>query len=130
GFGDKEIALACASHSGEARHAALAQAMLEAAGADDAALECGAHWPLGQDATVDLARGGGVPSALHNSCSGKHSGFVCTCIREGVDPSGYVGRGHKSQRWVREAMEAVTGAAHGEDLCGTDGCSIPTHAVP
>lgn len=130
GFGDKEIALACASHSGEARHAALAQAMLEAAGADDAALECGAHWPLGQDATVDLARGGGVPSALHNNCSGKHSGFVCTCIREGVDPSGYVGRGHKSQRWVREAMEAVTGAAHGEDLCGTDGCSIPTHAVP
>lgn len=130
GFGDKEIALACASHSGEARHAALAQAMLKAAGADKAALECGAHWPIGQDATVALARGGGDPSALHNNCSGKHSGFVCTCIHEGVDPSGYVGRSHRSQQWVREAMEAVTGAAHGEDLCGTDGCSIPTYAVP
>lgn len=130
GFGDKEIALACASHSGEARHAALAQAMLKAAGADKTALECGTHWPIGQDATVDLARGGGEPSALHNNCSGKHSGFVCTCIHGGVDPSGYVGRGHKSQQWVREAMEAVTGAAHGEDVCGTDGCSIPTYAVP
>ena len=27
-------------------------------------------------------------------------------------------------------MEAVTGAAHGADVCGVDGCSIPTYAVP
>jgi L-asparaginase II len=79
---------------------------------------------------VGLARSGGKPSALHNNCSGKHSGFVCTCVHEGVDPTGYVGRGHKSQQWVRGAMEAVTGASHGEDVCGTDGCSIPTYAVP
>jgi L-asparaginase II len=130
GFGDKEIALACASHSGEAAHADLASAMLNKAGMDLKALECGAHWPIGQEATVGLARKGGEPTALHNNCSGKHSGFVCTCVHEGVDAAGYVGRGHKSQQWVREAMENVTGAAHGEDVCGTDGCSIPTYAVP
>src|SRR5690554_7536490 len=44
------------------------------------ALECGAHWPLGHDATVALARTGGSPTALHNNCSGKHSGFLCTCV--------------------------------------------------
>ena len=31
---------------------------------------------------------------------------------------------------MREAMEEVTGAAHGERNRGTDGCSIPTYAVP
>ncbi len=129
GFGDKEIALACASHSGEPAHAALAQSMLGAAGLDVNALECGAHWPMGQDATVGLA-GNGEPSALHNNCSGKHAGFICTCVHQGADPKGYVGHSHKSQQWVREAMEAVTGAVHGEDVCGTDGCSIPTYAVP
>jgi L-asparaginase II len=31
---------------------------------------------------------------------------------------------------VRESMQEVTGFAHGEDNRGTDGCSIPTYAVP
>jgi L-asparaginase II len=45
GFGEKELALACASHSGEPAHVALADSMLKQAGLDGAALECGAHWP-------------------------------------------------------------------------------------
>ncbi|MBO6719109.1 MAG: asparaginase [Rhizobiaceae bacterium] len=130
GFGDREIALACASHSGEPAHTETAAAMLKAAGLDRTALECGAHWPSSHDATVELAGRGRSPTAIHNNCSGKHSGFVCTCAYEGVDPKGYVGRSHKSQQWVGEAMEAVTGAPHGEDVCGIDGCSIPTYAVP
>ena len=44
---------------------------------DGGALECGAHWPSNHDATVALARAGESPSALHNNCSGKHSGFLC-----------------------------------------------------
>src|SRR5690606_6763119 len=41
-----------------------------------------------------------------------------------------VNAGHELQGMVRDAMEAVTGAAHDVDHCGTDGCSIPTYAVP
>ncbi|TJW23968.1 MAG: asparaginase, partial [Mesorhizobium sp.] len=40
GFGDRELALACASHSGELPHVELAQAMLAKAGLDKTALEC------------------------------------------------------------------------------------------
>lgn len=130
GFGEKELALACASHNGEAAHADLALSMLTRAGLGADALECGTHWPMYQEATIELARSGGEPSGLHNNCSGKHSGFVCTCVHSGIDPTGYVGRGHWLQEAVREAMESVTGAAHGEDVCGTDGCSIPTYAIP
>src|SRR5829696_10115009 len=45
GFGDEELALACASHGGEPGHVATAQRMLASAGLDKAALQCGAHWP-------------------------------------------------------------------------------------
>jgi L-asparaginase II len=130
GFGPRELALACASHSGEREHAALAAAMLAKAGLDEGALECGAHWPMRQQAALELAGEGGRPSALHNNCSGKHAGFLCTCRHQGLDHRGYVGAGHGAQQAVRAAMEAVTGAVHPVDGCGTDGCSIPTYAVP
>lgn len=130
GFGQRELAFACASHSGEPAHAELAAAMLEKAGLDGGALECGAHWPTNHAATVALARSGASPSALHNNCSGKHSGFLCTCRHAGLDHHGYVKAGHALQEMVRGALEEVTEAAHGEDNRGTDGCSIPTYAVP
>lgn len=130
GFGDQELALACASHSGEAEHVALAASMLRRAGLDAAALECGSHWPSDEQAMHDLVRGGRLPNPLHNNCSGKHSGFLCTCVHQGIAHRGYVGADHEAQRQVRAVLESVTGAVHEADRCGTDGCSIPTYAVP
>ncbi|RVD57217.1 asparaginase [Mesorhizobium sp. M2D.F.Ca.ET.185.01.1.1] len=129
GFGDRELALACASHSGEPAHVELARAMLAKAGLDKTALECGAHWP-NHEATIALARAGEVPSALHNNCSGKHAGFLCTCVHSGIAHQGYVKEGHAQQEMVRDAMQSVTGAAHNTDNSAIDGCSIPTYAVP
>lgn len=130
GFGDREIALACASHSGEPEHAELAASMLSAASLDQTALECGAHWPTRQEAALELARTSAHPLPLHNNCSGKHSGFICTCRHLGIDHRGYAAAGHAAQQAVRDAMESVTGAAHAVEACGMDGCSIPTYAVP
>jgi len=130
GFGDKELALACASHNGEAEHVELARAMLAKAGLDGEALECGAHWPSWQKAAIELARDGGVANALHNNCSGKHSGFLCACCHAGIEHRGYVCADHPYQEMLRAALEDVTGAAHNADNRGTDGCSIPTYAVP
>ncbi|PZO81583.1 MAG: asparaginase [Mesorhizobium amorphae] len=129
GFGNRELALACASHSGEPEHAALAGAMLERAGLGEAALECGAHWPREEFARA-LARQGREPSQLHNNCSGKHAGFLCACCHAGVEHRGYVGADHWMQEEVRGALEAVTGARHGDENRATDGCAIPTYAVP
>src|ERR1700760_1948563 len=74
GFGDEELALACASHGGEAAPVAGASRMLAAAGLDVAALECGTQWPSHRGSTEALARAGKMPNALNNNCSGKHSG--------------------------------------------------------
>jgi L-asparaginase II len=127
---DNEIALACASHSGSEAHVAAVRAMLAKAGYDEGALECGAHWPLGEEEGRALARSGRTPTALNNNCSGKHAGFICVACAMGVDPKGYVAPDHPVQREVTAAIEAMTGARLSEEMRGLDGCSIPTYAAP
>ncbi|MBB4123543.1 asparaginase [Martelella radicis] len=130
GFGNREIALSASSHSGEDAHAALAAEMLGRAGRGVDDLECGAHWSFQQPVLIHQARTRDMPDALCNNCSGKHAGFVCACCHQGIDPKGYTGYDHPLQAQIREAMTDVTGAFVGADVCGVDGCNIPTYAVP
>jgi L-asparaginase II len=138
GLSHEELALACASHGGEAVHAQTAASMLAKAGVDVDTLECGTHWPYFDGAIKAMAAAGQVPSALHNNCSGKHSGFVCLgCLMAedaGVDRRaflrGYVKPGHPVMREVTAALQAATGYDLAHTAVGTDGCSIPTYAVP
>ncbi|ACD72075.1 hypothetical protein BRUCa_0563 [Brucella melitensis] len=130
GFENADLAMACASHSGEEEHVARAASMLQKAGLDSTALECGSHWPFQQPVLVKLAQSGRQPTPLHNNCSGKHAGFLAACVHCGMETKGYVALGSSIQDMVRDTMEAVTGAPHSIDHCGTDGCSIPTYAIP
>ncbi len=129
-FGNRELALACASHSGEEGHVETARTMLARAGITEEAYECGAHWPFYQSTLIDFASQGKKPLPVHNNCSGKHAGFLCFACHEDIDTQGYVAAGHKVQDAVRDAMQSVTGAIHATAQCGTDGCSIPTYAIP
>jgi len=137
GLADDELAIACASHGGEEIHAQTAARMLAKAGLDAAALECGAHWPYLDTAARTMAAQGQVPSALNNNCSGKHAGFLClACALHGNGPDlrryakGYVDAEHPVMREVTAALQAATGFDLAETARGTDGCSIPTYAIP
>jgi L-asparaginase II len=129
GLSDEELALACASHSGEAAHVAGVERMLAKAGLAPSDLRCGAHWPVAQTAAAAVARSG-APSPLHNNCSGKHAGFLCVARAIGTDPADYWRPEHPVQRLVRSVLEDFTGAALTEASCAVDGCSVPTWAVP
>jgi L-asparaginase II len=129
GLSDEELALACASHSGEAAHVAGVERMLAKAGLKASDLRCGAHWPIAQVAAAAVARSGG-PSPVHNNCSGKHAGFLCVARAIGADHADYWRPEHPVQRIVRDVLEDFTGAALGEGCCAIDGCSVPTWAVP
>ena len=136
GLSDEELALACASHGGEARHTAVAASMLAKAGMDVTALECGTHWPYFDGAIKAMAAAGGQPNALNNNCSGKHAGFVCLgCLMAGEDDrraflTGYVKPDHPVMREVTAALQSSTGYDLARTAVGTDGCSIPTYAIP
>lgn len=138
GLSDAELALACASHNGEPAHVAAAEAMLAKAGLDAAALECGAHWPYREAFQRQMAAHGQTPTALHNNCSGKHAAFVCVgCLmaaHAGQDARafvrGYLQPQHPVMRVVSAAIARATGADLAAAPVGTDGCSIPTYALP
>jgi len=129
GLSEEELALACASHSGEAAHVAGVERMLAKAGLAPSDLRCGAHWPIAQAAAAAVARSG-APSPLHNNCSGKHAGFLCVARAIGADPADYWRPEHPVQRLVRDVLEDFTGASLDETSCAIDGCSVPTWAVP
>lgn len=138
GLSDAELALACASHSGEPAHVATASGVLAKLGLDENALECGTQWPGREPVLRGMLARGEQATPLHNNCSGKHGGFVCiACLMarsSGADPAafarGYVGAEHPVMREVSAALSAATGVDVEQAPRGIDGCSIPTFALP
>ncbi|HRK18825.1 MAG TPA: asparaginase [Hyphomicrobiaceae bacterium] len=130
GYGKKEIAFLCASHSGTDDHAALAADMLARAGQSKDALACGAHDPMHTLSAKQLFKRGEQPSRLHNNCSGKHSGMVATCVQCGDDVSGYCDIHHPHQRRIARTLHDFTGFDVTRGPVGIDGCSAPNWAIP
>ncbi|WP_422017407.1 asparaginase [Roseateles sp.] len=135
---DAELAIACASHSGEPEHVATAAGVLARLGLTADALECGTQWPSREPVLRAMAAHGETATPLHNNCSGKHSGFVCVaCLmarNAGAEPAefarGYVAVEHPVMREVSAALSATTGVDVERAPRGIDGCSIPTFALP
>jgi L-asparaginase II len=130
GLGDREIALACASHGGEPRHVELVGRWIGHVGLSPAALECGVHWPYHEASQRQLAALGGEPTTLHNNCSGKHAGFLTVARHLGIDHSDYVAADHPLQRLVRAALAEMCDLDAESLPYGIDGCAIPTYAMP
>ncbi len=126
GLTDAHLALACASHQGEARHVGLAGDWLNAIGLSETDLRCGAHEPFDRKARDQLIRADESPCQLHNNCSGKHCGFLTVTRHLGAGPD-YIEIDHPLQRAIRQATEDVAG----EPVAGwgVDGCSAPNFAV-
>lgn len=135
---DAELALACASHSGEPEHVRTARGLLTRLGLDEQALECGTHWPTREGVLRGILARGEQATALHNNCSGKHAGFLCVAcqlaLAAGAEPAefahGYVAPEHPVMREVTAALAATTGTDLAQAPRGTDGCSIPTFGIP
>ncbi|GMQ90058.1 MAG: asparaginase [Gammaproteobacteria bacterium] len=124
-LGDDEIALACASHNGEPKHVDTVTRWLERVGLGAQDLECGPQLPLSDDATAELLRAGGVASAIHNNCSGKHAGFLTTARHLGEPTRGYSRADHPVQKRLRRMLEDMSGVSLAHAPAGVDGCGIP-----
>ena len=127
---DVEVALGAASHSGEAEHVEAVDSWLGRIGLDRSALECGIDRPISVAEGDRLLRAGETFEAIHNCCSGKHTGFLTTAIHLGVDPAGYIHRDHPVQELVTDAIAEFTGVDVHAETSGADGCGIPTFAIP
>ncbi|HEY7244975.1 MAG TPA: asparaginase [Xanthobacteraceae bacterium] len=126
---EREIALACASHSGEPGHVEAVGHWMERLNIPLQALACGSAYPLDDKSARERASPA-LPSALHNNCSGKHAGFLTTARYLGIDPHDYVHRDHPVQQGVTAALSEITSCDLDAAPCGIDGCGIPAYAIP
>lgn len=130
GVTDEELALACASHSGEPMHTTRVGAWLGRMGCAESDLACGPHLPFHEPSAHALIREGRAPCRLHNNCSGKHTGFLTLARHLGVSVSGYENPSHPVQLRVRAAIAEMCGVEPAAMPVGIDGCAAPNYAVP
>lgn len=128
---DERIAIASASHGGELDHVAAVDAWLSDLGVGAEALECGAHPPVHRPSADQMVVAAEPYTERHNTCSGKHVGFLSLCLDRGFDPVGYVIPGHPLQAdLVTPAIEEFCGHSLAGTSPGVDGCGIPVWAMP
>lgn len=131
-FTDAEVALCCASHSGQEKHLAVVRRMLEKIGVSEAELVCGAKAPVNVQSYERMMARGESYMALCNECSGVHAGMIATAVHQGESVAGYAEPAHPVQRRVRAAVVDASGMVGGPEALqeGVDGCGIPTFAMP
>jgi L-asparaginase II len=128
GFGSHELALMCASHSGEAVHAAIVQGILARSGSSARQLQCGCHVPHYFAATGRDAPAGCKWPALQHNCSGKHSGFLAWCRMHDKGVVRYLDPAHPLQQRIAALVRRY--ARGRRALRGIDGCGAPNYALP
>jgi L-asparaginase II len=120
---DAQIAIACASHSGEDRHLDVVRRILASAGLDARALQNTPDLPLNADAAHAVIRAGGDKDSLHQNCSGKHAAMLATCVVNGWPTDTYRDPDHPVQLAIRATIEKLTGRTI--DAIAVDGCGAP-----
>lgn len=128
GFGSQELALMCASHSGESVHIQIVQSILDRIGAQVSDLQCGCHLPRYFAATGTTPPAQLRISALHHNCSGKHAGFLAYCRLHGYRLDDYLNPDAPVQMRVRNTVQAFS--PERAIVAGIDGCSAPNFALP
>jgi L-asparaginase II len=124
---DEQIALACASHSGEDVHVDVVRRILASAGLDVRALQNTPDLPLNVDAARALLRAGGDKDAVHQNCSGKHAAMLATCAVNGWPTATYRDADHPAQVAIRATIERLTGEP--VTTAVVDGCGAPLFAT-
>ena len=112
-LGDREIAIACASHMATPEQLEAVRALLAAAPASEDELETGAD-----------------PSPIKHNCSGKHAGFLAVCRARGLESDGYRLSAHPLQEEIRREVAGAAGVPVDEMPVAVDGCGVPTFALP
>ncbi len=130
GMTEDEIAIACASHSGEDFHVSIAAKMLEKMGLNESDLRCGTHLPFDDKTAKALIRAEKKATQLQNNCSGKHAAMLGFAKHIGADITRYEDTEHPIQQAILECVSKFTDVPQDVIKLGVDGCTAPNFALP
>jgi len=122
---DEELAIVCASHSGNQIHIDLVTKMLADRGIPLSAMQNASDKPLGEKEKITWGDKAGTQ--LTQNCSGKHAGMLITCQQNGWDLSTYLEMGHPLQIAIKNEIELLAGEKVSTSTF--DGCGAPLFAI-
>ncbi len=122
-----QLAIAAASHSGEAFHLDTVRSVLAEGGLSEADLANTPALPYAPAAQVAWIRAGGGPTSLTQNCSGKHAAMLRTARALGVPITDYLDPEHPVQRAAAAGIERLSGERI--VATGVDGCGAPVAAI-
>jgi L-asparaginase II len=128
-FIEEEIALACASHSGEPIHTEVVASMLRKIGLGPEALKCGIHEPFSPEVARRLRETGEQPNVLQNNCSGKHAGMLALALHLGAATETYDEPSNPVQLAIGKTVSQFSGIPIEDIAVGTDGCGVPVFGI-
>ena len=122
---DEELAIVCASHSGNQIHIDLVTKMLADRGIPLSAMGNASDRPLGEKEKITWGDKAGTQ--LTQNCSGKHAGMLITCQQNGWDLGTYLEMGHPLQIAIKNEIELLAGEKVSTSTF--DGCGAPLFAI-
>ena len=130
GLNQADIAVTCASHSGEAAHTKQVQSLLSKAGLSSSLLQCGIHPPFDQLSAEKVRQSGEDFTAVHNNCSGKHGGMLVLAHYLHASLENYMDPNHPVQKAMLKVISEMTEMPIEDIHLGTDGCGVPVFGLP
>ena len=77
-----------------------------------------------------LAENKEKPQAVHNACSGKHSGMLALCRMLGIPVEGYTKPDHQVQKIMHQSVAECAKISPEKLEIGIDGCGVPVFYLP
>jgi len=121
-----QLAVACASHSGEPVHLRTVLGILHGAGLDESDLRNTPDLPMMDQQRTEWIAAGRAASSLAQNCSGKHAAMLATCALNKWPTASYLNRGHPCQQAV---IETTRGFGQPVAWTSIDGCGAPAYAI-
>ena len=121
------LALASASHSGEAFHLEGVLRILAGAGLSEQDLQNTPDLPIDESERKAWIASGHEATPLAQNCSGKHSAMLATCVAAGWDTATYREPEHPLQQLIAQTHADLGGEPVA--ATGIDGCGAPVMAM-
>ncbi|AOZ93722.1 asparaginase [Paenibacillus crassostreae] len=129
-YNASEIALSCASHSGEPIHRETVLNILSRAKLDESDLQCGTHVPKDKASYIELLKAGKELTPVYSNCSGKHSSMLATAVHLHEDIHTYPDINHPVQQRILDVIAEVCNVPREQIGLSVDGCGLPVHQIP
>lgn len=126
---EQEIAICCASHTGEKIHTDLVDSIIKKIGLDSTYLKCGVHSPLSKTEQNRMLLENECPNVYHNNCSGKHAMMLGLCVMNGWDLMTYDDVNHPLQKLIKQKIYELCEVKSDYPVT-TDGCGVPIFSIP